>query len=81
MCKTILVLTLVLVLFGCSSATEYDINRMKKPITILAISKEGDVVLSDADGRVLLIGRNYYMAKAIADSRQVGDIFIPSIKD
>ena len=75
--KILLTFFISLCLIGCKSDTEYKIDAMKKPITIRAISKDGDIVLVDANGEILILNSSFYIAKAIHDSYKVGEVFIP----
>jgi hypothetical protein len=81
--KLLTCISLLVCLTGCSLLdTPIDeINKLKKPIVIVAISGEG-VLLQGADGKILFYNSSYYIAKAISNSGyKTGDIFIDIIKD
>jgi len=77
--KVIAICLIVTSLASCGvSEAERIMNTMKKPIYIASISTDGDVLLYDSKGDVLMLPHDYYMAKSILDSGfKAGDILIP----
>ena len=72
-----IVLFSLLVITGCKTGLEYEIDKLGKPIYVAAIGPHNEVVLRSADGKVLVQPSNAYISRAIANSLNVGDIFIP----
>lgn len=70
----------IIVSMGCGTTIEHRLNALKAPVTIIAISKKGSVLLKDAENTSLLITRDYCLALAISNSYKVGDILIPAIR-
>jgi hypothetical protein len=62
-------------LSGCDvpSTMETRVNALKRPVSIVSISKEGDVILSSADGKIVVVAADYYMARALSKMKP-GDV-------
>jgi len=67
--KKLFFLLIVLFLVGC----EPNIQDLKPPIILVAKSSEGDILLRDKDSTYLSFNSNYYVAKSISNTYEVGD--------
>ena len=64
----VLILLMAVLIGGCSNVfpdPNRDMNLLKRPIVITAISADGDVVVTGADGKIVTLNRTYYSAKAL----------------
>ena len=68
------VLLIAATMSGCNSDPDYFMKHAKPPVTILAISPDGDIVLSDGDGNFITYNKSFYFSKAISKSKKVGDV-------
>ena len=62
-------------LCGCYKSRVDEMNDLKRPITIVSISKDKDILVSGADGKLLLIPNVYYLAGPLAEMKP-GDVVI-----
>lgn len=63
-------------LSGCVvSWPEQRVNKLKKPVTIIAISPKGAVTVQGADGEIVVLEDGTYIASTFA-TRKVGDVVI-----
>ena len=55
-----------LVLPGCFPDPVQDINRLARPVVIVAVSPERDVTVRGSDGTLVTLGRDYFLAKTLS---------------
>lgn len=70
-----LLICLVIVFSGCNDdVTPYGMNKMKRPIIIIAINEKG-VILLDGDNNIYTYNKGYYFSQILINSDfKVGDI-------
>ena len=77
--RILLLFACITMLSGCElgeTAMEQRINNLEKPVRIISISEKGDVLVAGADGHLMLIPREFYLAQALVKMK-VGDIVSP----
>jgi hypothetical protein len=70
--KYFLAALLALFLTGCISTPEDELNKMKKPVVVIAKSFDGDILVRDSIGTLLIIDRDCRLA-GILNSLKIGD--------
>ena len=82
--KWLLGVVAVCLLAGCDDADNpvAATNALQKPVVVIATSKDDGTVLAGADGKIVFVGPNNYMHRAISDSGyKPKDILIPALPD
>lgn len=79
-CRMKHLLLILFFLIGCITTKDSELSGLKKPVIIIAMERGGTVVVQGSDGVVVTISRSYHMAKAISESRKIGDTLISIIK-
>lgn len=75
--KALTYLAVVLLVASCESAGEIWMSDATRPIVLTAEGAEGSIVLTDARGRVVVMGLEYALSAAITHSYQPGDTIKP----
>lgn len=72
--KKLIVVLAILLCIGCNTGPDAVVRQMTAPVKVLAISKEGDVVIVDSKGDTATFPASYFFSKAISTSLKPGDI-------
>ena len=78
--KKILVLSILFVI-GCTPQDRFE--KLTPPIVLIAKSNEGSVTVCDKNNKYVTLPRQYYIAKTIHYSYEIGDtvLFFEPVKD
>jgi hypothetical protein len=79
-CGSVLIVFLSVLMAGCKTGVEKDIDALDEPVYIAAMSDNG-LILRGASGNVVQVNEEYCIYKSISGSGlKTGDIFIPAIE-